>query len=74
MGTSAVGDDARVIGQVLLLWLIAYLGLLAAVGFVLYVIRGAARWDWSNSALLRTSSFVAFFLATLFWLVLALLD
>ena len=63
-----------VIGDVLLLWLMAYLGLLAAAGFVLFLIRGAAERPWSNRTLLRASSFFAFVVATAFWLILALTD
>jgi hypothetical protein len=63
-----------VITDVLLRWLMAYLGLLAAVGFGLYVARGAWRRDWSNRTLLRASSLVAFVVATVFWLVLALAE
>ena len=60
--------------DVLLRWLMAYVGLLAAVGFGLYVVRGAWRRDWSNRMLLRASSSVAFVSATVFWLVLALAE
>ena len=62
------------ITEVLLLWLVAYVGLLAAVGFVLFVLRGATRKRWTNLALLRASSFTAFVIATGFWLVLALAE
>ena len=63
-----------VIADVLLLWLMAYLGLLAAVGFVLYLVRSATDRPWSNRTLLRASSFIAFVVATGFWLVLALTE
>lgn len=63
-----------VIADVLLRWLMAYLGLMAVVGFGLYVVRGAWRRDWSNRTLLRVSSLVAFVAATVFWLVLALAE
>ncbi len=64
-----MGHDRGVIAQTLLVWLVAYLGLLAAVGFVLYVFRGFSDRPWSNRALLRGASAVAFVLATLMWIV-----
>ncbi len=60
--------------QTLLLWLLAYLGLLAAVGFVLYLARESTGRRWTNRTLLRTSSLVAFGAATVFWLVLAVAE
>lgn len=57
--------------QALLLWLVAYAGLLATCGFVLFVARGFTGRRWSNAAILRASSLVAFLLATGLWLLLA---
>jgi hypothetical protein len=58
----------RVVTEALLLWLVAYAGLLAVAGFLLFVVRGFSGREWSNRALLRASSAVAFVLAAAVWL------
>jgi hypothetical protein len=58
--------------QVLLLWLVAYTGILAACGFILVVARGFSGRAWSNGAILRTSSLTAFVLTTALWVLLLL--
>jgi len=60
------------IAEALLLWLVAYAGLFAAAGFLLFIIRGLAGRQWSNRALLRTSSGIAFMLSVIFWLLVML--
>ena len=62
----------RVVTQALWLWLVAYAGLLAVTGFLLFVIRGFGGRDWSNRAILRASSGIAFVLAVVFWLLVML--
>lgn len=58
--------------QALLLWLVAYAGILAACGFFLVVARGVGRRTWSNGAILRASSLTAFVLTTALWVLLLL--
>ncbi|MGD8486814.1 MAG: hypothetical protein PVH07_09265 [Chloroflexota bacterium] len=60
------------VGQALLIWLVLYLGLLGAVGFGLYLVRAFSRRRWSNAALLRAASTIAFVLAVAGWLVVVL--
>jgi len=69
-----MGHDERVISQALLLWLVVYAGLLASIGFVLYIARGFSGRQWSNRAMLRTSSGLAFVLSAAIWLVVMLAD
>ena len=60
--------------EVLLLWLVLYVSLLAAVGFVLYLWRSATRRRLSDATLLRVASTVAFVLALTAWIVLLLVE
>jgi hypothetical protein len=71
--TPAVHDDAEMV-QALLIWLVMYAGLFAAVGFVLYVSRGYSSWPRSNASLLRLASTIAFVLALVIWLALLLVE
>ena len=64
----------RAMTEVLLVWLVLYAGLLAAVGFVLVLVRGFTGRPRSTVALLRTASTVAFVLALTLWLGLLILD
>jgi hypothetical protein len=58
----------------LLIWLVLYTALLAAVGFVLMIGRAATGWPGSHAALLRTASMAAFVLALAVWLAFLILD
>ena len=60
--------------QALLLWLVLYVGLLAAIGFVLFVGRGFSGRQLSNVTLLRVASTLAFVLALAMWVALLILD
>jgi hypothetical protein len=63
-----------VVTQALLIWLVTYVSFLAVIGFVLYIARGFSGRRWSNSAILRTASFLAFAAATAFWVLLVIVD
>lgn len=58
----------------LLLWLVVYVGILAATGFILFVVRGFSGRRWSSWTLLRTASTIAFVSAFALWLVVVLAD
>lgn len=58
----------------LLLWLVVYVGILAAAGFILFVVRGFSGRHWSSWALLRTASTIAFASAFVLWLAVVLAD
>lgn len=58
----------------LLIWLVLYAALFAAVGFVLMIGRAATGRLRSNVVLLRTASLAAFVLALAVWLVLLLVE
>lgn len=60
--------------EALLTWLVLYVGLLAAVGFVLFVARGFTGRPRSDVALLRIASTAAFVLALTLWVILLILD
>ena len=64
----------RAIPEVLLVWVLLYACLLAAVGFLLVLVRGFTGRPRSTVALLRTASTVAFVLALTLWLGLLILD
>jgi hypothetical protein len=59
-----------VITQALLVWIVVYAGLLGACGFLLYIARGFGGRSWSNVAILRASSILAFVLSTVLWVLL----
>lgn len=58
----------------LLIWLVLYVALLAAVGFVLMTGRAATGRPRSDAALLRTASMAAFVLALAVWVAFLILD
>lgn len=62
------------ITRALLIWLVTYVSLFATFGFVLYVARSFVRRGWSNGAILRTVSQLAFVGATIFWVLLVIVD
>lgn len=64
----------RAMTEVLLVWLVLYVGLLAAVGFVLALARSLTGRPRSSVALLRTASTVAFVLALTLWVGLLIID
>ena len=69
-----IGHDDAVVTQALLIWLVTYVSFLALVGFVLFVARGFTDRQWSNAALLRAASILAFVGATVFWVLLVIAD
>lgn len=71
-GTPALGDDVRVVTEALLLWLVVYAGLLAVAGFFILVVRGFSGRSWTNRAVLRASSAIAFVASAAFWLFVML--
>ena len=56
----------------LLVWLVLYASLLAVSGFVIYVLRSFGQRDWSNRAVLRASSILAFGSSAAIWLLVML--
>ena len=64
----------RAMTEVLLVWLVLYAGLLAAVGFVLVIVRGFTGRPRTAVALLRTATTVAFVLALTLWIGLLIID
>ena len=60
--------------QALLTWLVTYVSFLAVIGFIVYVARGFGGRSWTNSAILRTSSALAFVGSTVLWVLLILVD
>jgi hypothetical protein len=67
-------EHGAVVTQALLTWLVTYVSFLAVVGFILYVARGFSDRPWTNSAILRTSSSLAFVGAIVLWVLLVLVD
>jgi hypothetical protein len=63
-----------VIVEALLLWFLTWVGLLAIVGFLLLVTRGALGRHWSDRGLLRASLASAFIGSLTFWILLLLLS
>lgn len=53
-------------------FLLLYVAVLATIGFIGFVVRGTRAPGWSDRALLRSSAGLAFFLAVVLWLVIAL--
>lgn len=53
-------------------FLLLYVAVLATIGFIGFVVRGTLAPGWSDRALLRSSAGLAFFLAVVLWLVIAL--
>ena len=66
--------DGLVVTEALLIWLVTYVSLLALLGFVLYVTRSFAGRTWADSAILRSASLLAFVGATIFWVLLVIVD
>jgi hypothetical protein len=64
----------RAMTEVLLVWLVLYAGLLAAVGFVLVLGRSFTGRPRSTAALLRTASTIAFVLALTLWVGLLIIE
>ena len=60
-------DDSRVTAATLASFLVIYVGLLALIGFVAFILRGVVRPSVSNRTLLRVSSAGAFVLAFVLW-------
>jgi hypothetical protein len=60
------------IANALLLWLVVYAGLLAIAGFTLFLVRGFSDRRWSNRAILRVSSGLAFVASAALWLAVVL--
>ena len=58
------------VAQALLLWLVVYVGLLAVAGFLLLLLRGSTDRRWSNRAILRLSSGLAFVVSAAVWIFL----
>lgn len=52
----------------LLGWLVLYASLFALSGFSLYVLRSFTQRGWSNRAIARGSSIIAFFASSAIWL------
>jgi hypothetical protein len=60
-------DDSRVTAATLASFLVIYVGFLALIGFVAFILRGVVRLPVSNRTLLRLSSAAAFVLAFVLW-------
>jgi hypothetical protein len=67
-------EHGAVVTQALLIWLVTYVSFLAVVGFIVYVARGFGDRPWTNGAILRASSSLAFVGATVMWVLLILVD
>jgi hypothetical protein len=66
--------DEAVVTDALLIWLVTYVSFLASFGFVLFVARGFTGRAWANTSILRTASLLAFVGATVFWILLIIVD
>ena len=62
-------DGTSDITEALLVWLVLYASLFAICGFTLVVLRGFAGRAWSNRAILRACSGVAFVGSVAIWLL-----
>jgi hypothetical protein len=66
--------DGVVVTQALLIWLVTYASFLALFGFLFYVARGFGGRAWRNRTIVRTASLLAFVAATVFWVLLVIVD
>jgi len=73
-GYASVRHDGAVVTQSLLIWLVTYVSFLAVAGFLLYVARDFSGRGWANRMIMRTASMLAFAGATVFWVLLVIVD